>query len=97
MARFRPGLHNPLPFTGLFYCLLQTFQFLLGICTMPILALEMGLLTCGQLACGFPARTLGIIERFDDLRIAHGDDFGDFDTRRHVCAHIQHRQVDHIL
>ena len=64
---------------------------------MPILALEMGLLACGQLACGFPARTLRFVERFDDLRIAHGDDFGDLDARRHVRAHIQHRQVDHIL
>src|SRR3989442_7636859 len=97
MSWLSPGLHRPLLFTGLLYRLLQAFQFLLCNNVMPILAMEMGLLACGQQASGFPARTLCLVERFDDLRIAHGDDFGYLDARRHVRTNIQYRQVDHIF
>src|SRR5260370_25370332 len=64
---------------------------------MPTLTVQASLRECGQLARGFPASSLRFVKRLDDFRIAQGYDFGDLNTRRHVRAHIQHRQVDHIL
>lgn len=95
MTRHRPLLHGPLALCCRSRCQIQPFP--LTYDRKITVVARMRLRELLQQASRVLARQLCLREYVGDFRIVHRHDLGDLDARRHMCPHIQHRQVDHIL